>query len=85
MLDVEAGGQRYQEMHVDGGTMGQAFVYPATLPLEELALEEGIDRERKLYIIRNSQFKQDWANVERREPGQLDCVPFQRLCESRGP
>lgn len=66
MIDVQAGGTRYQEMHVDGGTMGQVFVYPAALALEELALEEGIDRERRLYIIRNGQMKQDWATVERR-------------------
>ena len=29
MIDVEVDGKRYQEMHVDGGTMAQVFVYPA--------------------------------------------------------
>ena len=28
MLDVTVSGERYQEMHVDGGTIAQAFLYP---------------------------------------------------------
>lgn len=66
MIDVEAGGQQYQEMHVDGGTMGQVFVYPPSLDVQEAARKAGIERERKLYIIRNSRLDPDWANVERR-------------------
>jgi predicted patatin/cPLA2 family phospholipase len=31
MIDVEAGGQHYQEMHVDGGVSTQVFTYPATM------------------------------------------------------
>jgi predicted acylesterase/phospholipase RssA len=31
MFDVEVDGIPYQEMHVDGGTSTQAFVYPASL------------------------------------------------------
>ena len=30
LINVEAGGRRYQEMHVDGGTAAQVFVYPTT-------------------------------------------------------
>ena len=33
MVEVEAGGRPYQEMHVDGGTVAQVFVYPAGLNL----------------------------------------------------
>jgi predicted patatin/cPLA2 family phospholipase len=61
MIDVEAGGKRYQEMHVDGGTAGQVFVYPAAIHLAKLA-----ERERKLYIIRNARLDPDWAQVDRR-------------------
>ena len=32
MIDVEVDGKRYQEMHVDGGTMAQVFAYPAVDP-----------------------------------------------------
>ncbi len=28
MIDVEADGKRYQEMHVDGGAIAQTFLYP---------------------------------------------------------
>jgi len=66
MIEVEAGGQQYQEMHVDGGTMGQVFVYPPSMDLKAAARKAGIERERKLYIIRNSRLDPAWASVERR-------------------
>ena len=31
MIDVEAGGKPYQEMHVDGGAMAQVFLYPPSI------------------------------------------------------
>lgn len=37
LIDVEAGGNKYQEMHVDGGTSAQVFVYPPSLRLKEAA------------------------------------------------
>jgi hypothetical protein len=65
MIDVEAGGKRYQEMHVDGGAMAQVFVYPPSLRLAETTKKEGISRERHLYIIRNARLDPDWAEVQR--------------------
>ena len=61
MIDVEAGGRTYQEMHVDGGTASQVFVYPAAIKLQELA-----ERERTLYVIRNARLDPEWAQVDRR-------------------
>ena len=61
MIDVEVKGKPYQEMHVDGGTATQVFVYPAAIQLPELA-----SRERKLYIIRNARLDPEWAQVDRR-------------------
>ena len=66
MIDVEVGGKKYQEMHVDGNTAAQVFVYPAAVRLKEVAETLGIDRERKLYIIRNARLDPEWAQVERR-------------------
>jgi predicted acylesterase/phospholipase RssA len=60
MIDVEAGGKRYQEMHVDGGTAAQVFVYPSAINLHELA-----QRDRTLYLIRNARLDPEWAQVER--------------------
>jgi predicted acylesterase/phospholipase RssA len=61
MIDVEANGKTYQEMHVDGGTVAQVFVYPAAVRLHEL-----VERQRTLYIIRNARLDPDWAQVDRR-------------------
>jgi len=67
MIDVEEGGQRYQEMHVDGGTMAQVFLYPPSLSLKEMERKEHVSaRERRLYIVRNSRLDADWASVDRR-------------------
>jgi predicted patatin/cPLA2 family phospholipase len=65
LIDVEAGGKRYQEMHVDGGILAQVFVYPASLRIGEEGAKAGITRERKLYVIRNARLDPDWAHVER--------------------
>lgn len=66
MIDVEADGKRYQEMHVDGGTMSQVFVYPAALSAEKMATATGATRERKLYVIRNARLDPDWSQVDRK-------------------
>ena len=66
MIDVEVNGKKYQEMHVDGNTANQVFVYPTAVRLNDVAEGVGIERERKLYIIRNARLDPEWAEVERR-------------------
>jgi hypothetical protein len=66
MIDVEAGGRAYQEMHVDGGTMTQVFVYPPSLNVKKLSADAKVRRERKAYVIRNSRLDAEWAQVDRR-------------------
>jgi predicted acylesterase/phospholipase RssA len=61
MIDVEAGGKKYQEMHVDGCATAQAFVYPAAIRLWQLK-----ERPRTLYIIRNARLDPEWAQTDRR-------------------
>lgn len=63
MIDVEVDGVRYQEMHVDGGTMAQVFVYPPSL---SAAIGETAPRRRVLYVLRNARLKPEWANVPRK-------------------
>ncbi|HSN04106.1 MAG TPA: patatin-like phospholipase family protein [Nitrospira sp.] len=65
-IDVEVKGQRYHEMHVDGGASSQVFVYPPQLHLGKRAAETGMQRDRHLYVIRNARLDPDWAQVERR-------------------
>ena len=66
MIDVEVDGTPYQEMHVDGGTLAQVFIYPPSTDVKKLAREVGIERDRVMYIIRNSRLDAEWASVDRR-------------------
>jgi len=50
LIDVEAEGKSYQEMHVDGGAMAQVFLYPPSLRSQDM----NVSRERRVYIIRNA-------------------------------
>ena len=60
MIDVEAGGKRYQEMHVDGGTTRQVFMLPTEIVMTEVAR-----RQRTVYVIRNSRLGVESKEVER--------------------
>ena len=53
MLDVTVVGQRYQEMHVDGGTVAQAFLYPPSFSLKKIDQKLNRKMKRHAYIIRN--------------------------------
>jgi predicted acylesterase/phospholipase RssA len=66
MIEVQALGHTYEEMHVDGGTASQMFVYPAGMKLQVLSLNSGVDRKRTLYCIRNARLDPEWAQVDRR-------------------
>lgn len=66
LIDVEADGRRYQEMHVDGGAAIQVFLYPPALSVAEEARARGIERQRTLYVIRNSQPDAEPLRVEPR-------------------
>ena len=56
-INVQAEGKQYDEMHVDGGTSSQVFVYPPEFKLKELAKQHNYNRERNLYVIFNSKLK----------------------------
>jgi hypothetical protein len=62
LVDVELDGKKYQEMHVDGGTMAQLFLYPASVDLSRT----GVRRVRHAYVIRNARLDPDYAESERR-------------------
>jgi predicted acylesterase/phospholipase RssA len=72
MLDVTVDGQKRQEMHVDGGTIAQVFIYPPTFSLKGAASRLGVDvqklRERKrvAYVIRNGRFFREDESVQLR-------------------
>ena len=61
MIDVNVDGAKYQEMHVDGGTIAQVFLYPPSV-----SAADAPKRERVAYIIRNARLDPDWASTKRR-------------------
>lgn len=65
MFDVEANGKSYEEMHVDGSTTAQLFVYWTGVQLKDLAAGHDVQRERKAYILCNARLDPEWGEVER--------------------
>lgn len=65
MFDVEARGAPYQEMHVDGGAVSQAFLVPPSVNPHLAQAEAGYHRKIVAYIIRNSRLTTEWNDVER--------------------
>jgi predicted acylesterase/phospholipase RssA len=72
MIDVTVSGQRYQEMHVDGGAVEQAFLYPPSFSLSNATASLGINpalfrtqRKRTAYVIRNGRLSRPEAKIER--------------------
>ena len=55
VLEVEAGGARYDELHVDGGAASQVFLYPASLDWERVLEKFEVPGTPEVYVIRNSQ------------------------------
>jgi len=66
MFNVEANGKTYEEMHVDGSTTAQVFVYWTGVELKKMSEEHGAQRDRKVYVLCNARLDPEWAEVERR-------------------
>ena len=69
LIKVEADGEIYDEMHVDGGTRTQVFFYGGTLDLKAAARSAGFDDSSYLgniYIIRNGHLSPEPEIIERK-------------------
>lgn len=66
MIDVEADGQTYDEMHVDGGVTFQLFLYPMGVNWRDVTERLEVRGRPRLYVIRNGHLAPDWAPVERK-------------------
>jgi predicted patatin/cPLA2 family phospholipase len=70
MINVSVNGHKYQEMHVDGGTIAQAFLYPPSFSLKQMATLTKMSvrklraRKRIAYIIRNGRLARPEASVK---------------------
>ncbi|MCH7646802.1 MAG: glutamate-5-semialdehyde dehydrogenase, partial [Nitrospinae bacterium] len=69
-IDVEAGGKRYREMHVDGGVTTEVFfLYGLFRDFRSALRETGLDPLKvrlKLYIVRNGKIQPKWQWVKDR-------------------
>lgn len=67
MIDVEAHGQHYQEMHVDGGVSTQVFTYPANMfKMMEQQSREPYRGEVHVYVVLNGKAAPEWSATPRR-------------------
>ncbi|HTW28749.1 MAG TPA: patatin-like phospholipase family protein [Acetobacteraceae bacterium] len=66
LIDVDAGGGHYQEMHVDGGAVAQTFLIPSQVGTLVNLNASDLARRRVAYIIRNARLDPEWASVDRR-------------------
>jgi len=71
-IEVEVDGQRYDEMHTDGGTVTQVFFFAGTVDLGAVAEAAGRTQRAghggTLYVIRNGKLGPEPETVRRRLP-----------------
>jgi len=98
VIEVEANGQRYDEMHVDGGTGSQVFVYPAAVNWKRITAKLEVRGDPSVYVLRNSFLDPDHHGVKRsvmpiasrtiesliRTQGIGDLYQIYALCERDG-
>ena len=63
-IEVEAGGRRYDELHVDGGTASQVFLYPSHIDWKMVLRHLEVTGTPKAYVIRNSFLMPEWETVK---------------------
>jgi len=64
-ISVEAEGKQYDEMHVDGGTGSQVFVYPAAADWRVVTRKLKVQGKPQVYVIRNSFLDADYQGIKR--------------------
>ena len=65
VINIEADGMPYDELHVDGGTGAQVFVYPAAVNWKLLMEKLKVPGKPNVYILRNSFVEPDHSGVRR--------------------
>jgi hypothetical protein len=66
-ITVVADGQTFDEMHVDGGTSNQAFMFPSNFSVREA--DKKLNRKgvnRTLYVLRNGKVTPEFSKVKPR-------------------
>jgi predicted acylesterase/phospholipase RssA len=63
-INAQADDQMYDELHVDGGTSSQVFLYPAEVDIHSAARTVGFTAEQSVYVIRNAALAPRWSPVK---------------------
>ncbi len=66
LIEVEAGGHQYDELHVDGGATAQVFLYPIGLDYDQVLERLAVPGRPEVYIIRNSRLDPHYQQVKNR-------------------
>jgi predicted acylesterase/phospholipase RssA len=66
VITVEIDGKRFDEMHVDGGTGSQVFVYPAAVDFRQITQKLKVQGDPKIYVVRNSFLEPDYHGIKRK-------------------
>ena len=64
-IPVEADGVAYDELHVDGGTGSQVFVYPAAVNFRIIMEKLKVQGTPKVYVVRNAFLEPDYQGINR--------------------
>ena len=98
LIDVVIDGQRFQEMHVDGGVTHEIFAYPPAVKMGEIAAASPIQPKRYMWLIRNTKIDPEYRMVESgvgdiagrsistliKYQGRGDLIALERLAERDG-
>lgn len=63
-IDVEAGGEMHEEMHVDGGTTQKVFITPLQFSLRQLDPLHSAPPRNRFYIVENNKLVPEWKPTE---------------------
>lgn len=66
VIPVDYGGEVYTELHADGGTGSQVFVYPAGIDWRAVTRKMRVRGQPKVFVIRNAFLEPDHQGIKRR-------------------
>jgi len=64
LIQVEADGRRFDEIHVDGGATTQVFLYPLGIDWGEVMKKLEVKGKPRVYVIRNGFLAPEWKAVD---------------------
>jgi predicted acylesterase/phospholipase RssA len=63
-INVESDGKIYDELHADGGTTSQVFVYPSEIDWRKILKMFNVPDPVRIYVIRNASLKPEAEHVD---------------------